>query len=360
MYPPLRVLFFGMSGAYSALALRTLAQATQANDGASDLTIAAVVLPQVEGLSDAPFFGPPLRWTRWDAEAAQPQPSTLVRRHGIALPTLGASGGSGAAGAQATRTTRQVARELGLPLLEIASLRDPAVQAEVASLAPDAIVVACFPWRVPAAVLALPRLGMLNLHPSLLPVGRGPDPLFWAFRHGWRETGATIHQMTSGFDAGPILAQERVPIPDGISERALERACALVAGRLAARSLVALAQGAATPLPQDERAATYDPLPTLDDYRLDATRPACWAFNFCAGLLDRPEPVWVDLGADGAWRVLAPLGYDAEATLPRPWTLADGVLALRCAPGVIRARVAPLVLRLAPDPDAGLRGGAHQ
>lgn len=354
-----RILFLGMSGVYSALALRTLVQEGAARG--AEITLAAVVLPQFEslpGLTAAPSTEP-LRWVRWDGPAGGPRVPSLRSsglgsqrglRRPITLPQAGdARSGDGSL---AARTTRQVARELGAPLLEVANLSDARVRAELARLAPDAIVVACLPWRVPAVVLRLPRLGILNLHPSLLPAHRGPDPLFWTFREGQRETGATVHLMTAAFDAGPILAQEPLPVPDGISEGSLERECALVAGRLAVSALQDLARGTATPRLQDEAVATYDPLPTMADYQIYSSRSARWAFNFAAGLRDRPEPVWLDLqdgpgvgpGGMSRWRILTPLGCEDDADLGMPWQFAGDVLALQCAPGIFRARVASLAL----------------
>lgn len=86
--------------------------------------------------------------------------------------------------------------------------------AMLAPLRPDLIVSGGFPWRIPADVLALPRLGAINFHDALLPRHRGPNATGWAFRLGDRETGVTIHRTTSEFDAGTILAQARVPITD--------------------------------------------------------------------------------------------------------------------------------------------------
>jgi methionyl-tRNA formyltransferase len=86
--------------------------------------------------------------------------------------------------------------------------------AMLAPLRPDLIVSGGFPWRIPADVLALPRLGAINFHDALLPRHRGPNATGWAFRLGDRETGVTIHRMTPDFDAGAILAQLRVPIAD--------------------------------------------------------------------------------------------------------------------------------------------------
>ena len=86
--------------------------------------------------------------------------------------------------------------------------------AMLAPLRPDLIISGGFPWRIPADVLALPRLGAINFHDALLPRHRGPNATGWAFRMGDTETGLTIHRLTPEFDTGPILAQVRVPITD--------------------------------------------------------------------------------------------------------------------------------------------------
>jgi methionyl-tRNA formyltransferase len=86
--------------------------------------------------------------------------------------------------------------------------------AMLAPLRPDLIISGGFPWRIPADVLALPRLGAINFHDALLPRHRGPNATGWAFRMDDTETGLTIHRITAEFDTGPVLAQVRVPITD--------------------------------------------------------------------------------------------------------------------------------------------------
>ena len=73
-------------------------------------------------------------------------------------------------------------------MLEVGRLAGAALAA-IGQYAPDLIAVSCFPFVFPPALLALPPLGVLNLHPALLPRGRGPDPLFWAFREHWPGAG---------------------------------------------------------------------------------------------------------------------------------------------------------------------------
>ena len=117
-------------------------------------------------------------------------------------------------------------RAAGCPVWHVPNRADldiPSLRANLATIAPDLVVVACFPWRLPEWLLALPRHGCLNVHPSLLPDGRGPDPVFWAFRWGLRETGVTIHRVDAGFDTGPIVAQRRLAIPPDATIPSLER-----------------------------------------------------------------------------------------------------------------------------------------
>ena len=87
----------------------------------------------------------------------------------------------------------------------------------------DLIVCCGFPWRLPPALLGLPRLGAINAHPSLLPKyrGAGPNVFGWMFRNDERETGVTVHRMAAEFDTGAILAQERIPIEDDDNVAAL-------------------------------------------------------------------------------------------------------------------------------------------
>jgi methionyl-tRNA formyltransferase len=80
------------------------------------------------------------------------------------------------------------------------------------SYEPDLLLCTAFPWRIPVEALAVPRLGCVNGHPSLLPRYRGPIPMAWAMRNGETEIGMTYHLMDAQFDTGNILAQKAVPL----------------------------------------------------------------------------------------------------------------------------------------------------
>ena len=106
----------------------------------------------------------------------------------------------------------------GIDLLLPASPR--VLSALLSAHHPDILLVFGFNWRLPPDVLAVPRLGVLNVHPSALPKYRGPSPVLWAIRNGDPYLGLTIHRMTERIDAGPVLAQvEDLRLPDRVTSQ---------------------------------------------------------------------------------------------------------------------------------------------
>lgn len=145
--------------------------------------------------------------------------------------------------------------------------------AMLAGLEPDLIVVTGFPWKLPPALLAMPKLGCINFHPALLPRYRGPNPLFWQLMNGETETGLTVHRMEPEFDTGPILAQRSIPIePDDDIDSIYPKLLPLGA-ELALEALTLVVAGAPG-APQREEDASYAPLSTEADRWLDWSRPA--------------------------------------------------------------------------------------
>ena len=101
-------------------------------------------------------------------------------------------------------------------------------------------------------MLAIPRLGFLNIHPSLLPRYRGAAPLQWALINGDRQTGISILQVTPRLDDGDILLQEKVEILPEENALELGERLAVLGGKLAARAMSQLENGTAKGIPQDE------------------------------------------------------------------------------------------------------------
>lgn len=167
-----------------------------------------------------------------------------------------------------------------IPLWEAANLAAPEVRQALAEVAPDILAVSCFPWRIPRSLLALAPHGGINLHPSLLPRHRGPEPLFWVFRAGERHTGVTIHRLAPRLDAGGIVAQERLAVPAGIPGDELERQAAALGARILPVALERVLSGCAAP-PQDETLASYETWPGEHDLALprDWTSEHAWRFT---------------------------------------------------------------------------------
>ena len=138
---------------------------------------------------------------------------------------------------------------------------------------PDLIICGGFPWKIPADVLELPRLGAINFHDALLPRHRGPNATGWALRNDELETGFTIHRLTAEFDTGPILAQGRIPIRDDDDTDSLMAAFGGLIPELLRVALERVARDDAGD-PQDERLATAAGLFEEAWRTIDWDRPA--------------------------------------------------------------------------------------
>lgn len=166
------------------------------------------------------------------------------------------------------------AEALGLPVLQPATLRDPAVVAELAALAPAVGVVAAYGEILRRNVLAIPPLGYLNIHPSLLPLHRGPTPVAGAIMAGDTETGVTIIRLEPGMDDGPILAQAVVPLPPRARAGALTDELFQLGSRMLLEVLGPYAAGALAPQPQDHSQATVTRLLKKEHGVIDWALPA--------------------------------------------------------------------------------------
>jgi methionyl-tRNA formyltransferase len=219
------------------------------------------------------------------------------------------------------------------PRYLVRDIANPRLHAELAALAPDLIIVACYPRLIPQPIRDAARIAALNIHPSLLPRHRGPDPLFWTFHAGDNISGITIHHLSGRFDAGDILLQDTTSIHADESLSDLEQRLA----RLAANQVGRLISGLPSlplPRPQNPALATSEPLPTESDRTIDATWSITRARRFIAGVAGSHGPLfWQD---DGKSKAVSGL---AEPRSGQELALADGVLnvALRSFGGADRA-----------------------
>jgi methionyl-tRNA formyltransferase len=167
-----------------------------------------------------------------------------------------------------------VAAELHVPLLRAWRLDMPEFLARLRRLEPDVFVVAGYPEIFAPSVLAIPRHGCINVHASLLPRYRGPQPVAQALLHGEPYTGVTVHMMNERVDAGDILAQDVVPILDSDTVYTLAARLFELGGRLLVDVLERLALGTLQRRPQEARRATRHRRLGPKAGRIDWTRPA--------------------------------------------------------------------------------------
>ncbi|GBD11874.1 Methionyl-tRNA formyltransferase [bacterium HR23] len=162
----------------------------------------------------------------------------------------------------------------GIPVFQPPSLRRPEAQETLRRLAPEVIVVSAYGKILPPEVLAIPPLGCLNLHPSLLPRYRGPSPVQSAILNGDPVTGVTVMLMDAGLDTGPILSQQEEPIRDEDTAGTLTERLFRLGATLLVHTLERWARGKISPIPQDPSQATTTRLLKKEDGLLDFTQPA--------------------------------------------------------------------------------------
>ena len=184
--------------------------------------------------------------------------------------------------------TRTLALANGIEVLQPERIRDEQFLARLAALAPDLGVVAAYGKLLPEALLRIPRLGLINVHASLLPRWRGAAPVHRAIIAGDEITGVTIMRVVKELDAGAMFAARPRPIgPDETSPQ-VESALAVIGADLLAEVVELIASDRATETPQDETKVTLAPKITKGEGAIDWTRPARDLHNLIRGLQPWP------------------------------------------------------------------------
>jgi methionyl-tRNA formyltransferase len=266
----MRILFFGMDGIFSVAPLTALL-------GQSSVQIAGVLVPSIR--SDPQRKG---------------QFRFLQRRREVGgeIPVL-----SNAANASII----QIAHEANIPVIEVSGRLSSIDPSDLESLLPDdsteIILVACFNQILPRWLVEWARLGAFNLHPSLLPAYRGPEPLFWIFHDGLEYAGVSIHLMDEAADSGDIVAQTRVMVPDGTCYSDAERQCSIRGAELLVQVIRSTDNGNLERFPQDHSRASRAPFPMEADYIVEKDWDKRRAFNFIHGLKEWDAPICVRDGS---------------------------------------------------------------
>ncbi len=190
---------------------------------------------------------------------------------------------------------KELAQSWNLPVWQPARLKDPELMRQLRALEPELLIVVAYGRILPPEILALPSVGPLNVHASLLPRYRGSAPINWALIRGEKETGVTVQWLASEVDSGPIFLQEKVPItPEdnvgSLYDKLAERGAALLV-----QALERLRRGEAVKTPQNEAEVTLAPPISREMRHLRWDLPAPEVAGWVRGLDPKP-------GAASRWR----------------------------------------------------------
>lgn len=169
---------------------------------------------------------------------------------------------------------KQFALELGMPVLQPPTLKTTEAQSALREFAPDLLVVVAYGLLLPPAVLALPRLGCVNVHASLLPRWRGASPIQAAVLAGDAETGVSIMQLEAGLDTGPVYATAKLAIGANETAGELEARLARLGADTLGRVLDGLLAGRLRPVPQPAEGVTRAHRIHKAEARVDWREPA--------------------------------------------------------------------------------------
>lgn len=206
-------------------------------------------------------------------EFAVPTLLGLCERHQVVAVVTQPDRPQGRGRAVAPPAVKVAALERGLTVLQPEKLRKREVRQQLAELGADLFVVAAYGKILSPKMLAVPPMGCINVHASLLPKYRGAAPIHWAVIRGERESGITIMQMDAGMDTGPMLLQQAIPIASDETAGSLHDRLAPLGAELLLRVLDGVCDGSVKPTPQPDE-GTLAPMLTKEDGQIDFAQPA--------------------------------------------------------------------------------------
>ena len=217
---------------------------------------------------------------------------------------------------------KQLALQHHIPVLQPRSLKKEAIQAQLAALKPDLLVVAAYGLLLPKAVLEIPKYGSLNVHASLLPRWRGASPIQQSILAGDAETGITLMQMSEGLDEGDILCQDRFPLKGSETSATLHDQLAVTGAQLLINALDHLNDCLKQRQPQNPALVTYAPKIQKSDAQIDWSQPAIVIERQIRAF--QPWPVSFSLLQGKVIRIFKASVLTTQTSSAVPGTIIDG------------------------------------
>lgn len=235
--------------------------------------------------------------------------------------------------------------EMGVPVLQPTRLRDEPFSAQISALQADIGVVAAYGRILPPPLIEMPRLGMVNVHASLLPRWRGAAPVHRAILAGDRETGVTIMRIVPALDAGPMMARGVVAIGPNETSAQLEARLAALGGPLLIETLSRLAEGPVPEEPQDESAVTYAARLERHEGEVAWAQPAARVHDRIRGL----QP-WPLAAARLHGHRLLLIGSEVAGESPDPSALPGTIIGLQGGAMIVATRPGAVrLVRIQPE-----------
>ncbi|MBP6942642.1 MAG: methionyl-tRNA formyltransferase [Candidatus Buchananbacteria bacterium] len=205
----------------------------------------------------------------------------------------------------------------------------------IRELNPDAVVVVAYGLIIPQELLDLPRLGWINVHPSLLPHHRGATPHMAAILAGDTETGVSIMQLDAKMDHGPILAQIKFDLEKTDTGETILQKSITDGASLLLETIKKFAAGEISPVAQDDTLATYCSMVTKEDARIDWTKSATEISQLIRAYY--PSPIaWTMLG-DKRVKIFPPIEVKENSDVePGTISLVDDQVLATCGEGAIQ------------------------
>lgn len=170
------------------------------------------------------------------------------------------------------------ANQAGIPVIDLSQPLEDIIS-QCAEYAIDVILMSCYARRLPEQISGLAAKGCYNMHPSLLPGFRGPEPVFWQMKQA-SDIGVSWHRVIHEIDAGDVVAQQSIIADDGVSYPELCLQLAECGAELMLTLLSAITENRLTNTPQDPAKASYYRYPVNNDFEIDDSCSARQLYNF--------------------------------------------------------------------------------
>ena len=225
------------------------------------------------------------------------------------------------------------AHQKNIPVIDLSTAIDDILR-QCEKFAVDVMLMSCYSKRLPDELIRFPRFGCYNMHPSLLPAYRGPEPIFWQMRVA-AEMGVSWHEVSGDFDAGAIVASKKIFLDDGASYVEMTQSLATAASSLLPTLLTDVKASRAISSVQDSALASYFPYPKGADFIVDTQYSAQQLYNFMCSTQVFMQLYRCETGGY-RYNLIKALNYDNNASLEVVEVQADR-LYIPCNDGVLIA-----------------------